>query len=169
MAKLHTVAKARPSTKARKCRRCGHEVQLGESYKYLDKRMGFARYSTQRVIYCHQHFPKQSELASGKKATLLAIGEVLAECINAAEDASDLEAAMEVAAQDANSLADEYDEGADNIEEGFGHSTEQSDAMREQGDELRNWADELEVFVPIDDDLETSREEAMEKAGEMPL
>ncbi len=169
MARLHTVKKARKSTKVRKCRRCGHEIEVGELYKYLDKRIGFTRFSTLRIIYCAQHSPKASELASGKASALLAIGEGLTDSIDSALSAEEITDAMSSAANDVSSLADEYQEGADNIEQGFQHETEQSQAMAEKGEEIRTWGDELEQFEPDGDaELEEVKETAMELAGTSP-
>ena len=169
MARLHTVKKARKSTKDRKCRRCGHEIEAGEPYKYLDKRMGFTRFYTMRIIYCAQHFPKASELAAGKTSQLLSICEGLTETIDGAESAENITDAMSSAASDIESLADEYQEGADNIEQGFQHETEQSQAMAEKGEELRTWAGELEEFEAEDEaELEDVKEAAMELAGTSP-
>jgi len=170
MARIHHVKSARTSTKSRKCRRCGHEVQVGEAYKYMDQRIGFFKYSTLHTIYCSQHSPKPSEMASGKTAVLLEICEVLENNIQNSEASESIKEALEQASSDCEYLADEYQESANNIEEGFGHETERSSEMAERGEEIREWGNQLENFDFSDEkaELDDLKEEATSLLMEVP-
>ena len=67
MPKVISVARARESSKPRKCVRCGHEIMVGEPYKHFTKRYSPTRY------YCVEHSPKASELVAGKAGQLLTL------------------------------------------------------------------------------------------------
>ena len=51
--------------------------------------------------------------------------------------------ALHGAGEQAETLADEYEESATDIEDKVGHSTMISERLQERGDEIREWGDEL--------------------------
>lgn len=155
--KVHVVEKARPSKRTRKCRTCGHEIQVGEKYRYFKKRYGGFSY------YCAQHTPRPSEMTTGKAAQLLSIGEDLEDAIADATCPADVRQALEDAQQAAQELAEEYEESASNMEDGLGHETSMSEELRSKGEEIAEWADELEKAVhQIEDDPEKEDDESEE-------
>ena len=161
MAKMTTVQAARASQKVRKCNRCRIEIQVGESYRYVDKKVGRSGY---RLIWCAAHYPKPSDLASGRTAELMAIVEDASEGITTAGNQGEprdrlesLRDALGDASSDIEGMADEIGGGADNIEEGFGHSTAQSEAMSEARDNLQSWQQTID---DIHDEIETALNES---------
>lgn len=164
-----TVKEVAPRRRA--CRRCGHEIQVGEAFKYFSKRYGGT------TFYCAAHSPRPSEMTSGKTAQLLAIGEALEDAVADAETPEDVKTALEQARDDAESLKDEYEESATNIVDGFGHETYQSEELAEKASEIETWMDELESAISqvdvdeleqdegeSDEDFEQRKSDALDEA-----
>ena len=66
MAKINSVKSARASKKARSCTICSHEVEVKESYKYIEKKTGPTTGYT--LFFCYEHNPKLSHTMSGRAA-----------------------------------------------------------------------------------------------------
>ena len=146
MAKVKQITKAGKSTKTRRCTICGHEVQVGESYKFVSKRTGPA--GGYRLIFCSDHSPRQSHLLSGRSAQLARIGEDFTDTINALDVdgeniMGELSDALTSAADEVESMSDEIKDASSSLEEGFGHATAQSEAMAETATELSDWAERI--------------------------
>ena len=73
MFRVKHVKAAQHSEKRRNCSTCDHEIQVGESYKYVDKKT--EPKNSIRLNFCYAHYPKPSQLASGQKADLMLITE----------------------------------------------------------------------------------------------
>ena len=171
MAKVVTVQKARASKKTRKCRRCGHEIQAGEPYKYVRQRVGYTRRGTLKLNFCGEHYPKGSELASGRRAQLMGIQDAIAEGIQAATDTDSISSMLTDAASSAEEMAGEYEESVSNIEEGFGHPISMSEEMQEKADAFNEWASVLENAANEIQGIEAGDEETdddiLERAQEI--
>jgi len=157
MPKITQVKAARASDKVRKCRQCGHEIAVGESYKHFTKRF------SPTVFFCSEHSPKGSDLVGGKAGDLIRIGEDLEENLNGAETVEDIESALDTAVQEANDLADQLRESASNIEDGFGHATMMSEEIEGRADDIETWVGELESAK---DDI--GQEDEPEEPGDEP-
>ena len=161
MARINLVQRAGKSSKPRRCLRCGHEVQVGESYKHSKPRYGATR------IWCFQHSPRPSETSSSKMADAWAAAEGVEDSIQAYRGGKisfeDLKADAESAADEVERVGEEYGEGSSNIEDGFGHATSASEAMAEAAEECSSAADTLRsAFDNIEEPEESEEEEAEE-------
>jgi RecJ-like exonuclease len=79
-----------------------------------------------------------------------------------------VQSALQSAADEIRSLAEEKREGAQNIEEGFGHETEKSQELNDIADQLDSWADEVEnADVPDLSDPEEVDCEECDGTGEV--
>ena len=141
MAKITRVAKAGASKHERRCCKCGHVIEQGESYAHQSIKTGPR--SSQTRVWCHDHSDglRPSEVASNSRtSTLLSIGERIAD---AKDDPEALADALDAGADDAEQIGNELTEGADNIERGFGHETEQSSEMAEKGNGITEWGEAM--------------------------
>ena len=183
MPKLIHVKSARASEKERRCRRCGVEIKVGDSYKHMSKKTGPR--SSVTFMYCSEHTPRPSEYVGGKQSDYLSILEGFEDDIEAAADIEDLEGALETLATEMEGMADEYRESADNIEQGFGHETELSMSLTANADaigdflvevgsvqgELVDAASDLEVEDDVSEvpfDLEDLKQRAQDLVSEAP-
>lgn len=71
------------------------------------------------------------------------IGNSLKGALSLAGDLESIAEALHGAGEQAETLADEYEESATDIEDKVGHSTMISERLQERGDEIREWGDEL--------------------------
>ena len=140
MARVQTVAAARASTKPRICRQCQHEIQTGEPYKFVAKKTGPR--SSVRLIWCREHFPKQSDLLSGRASDFARITEGFDEAKK--DSLTGMQSALSNLSEDIREFAQDIKDSADSIEQGFGHPTAQSESMSNTADELEQWADRLQ-------------------------
>ena len=141
MARVQTVNKARASKRQRKCTLCGHEVQAGESYKYIDKKTGPRSGFT--LFFCSQHNPRGSHLASGRESEILGMCEGFEDELGGVNDSEALASAIASFREDLEMFAEEVREAAQSIEEHFDY-TPQSEAMGETADAIEEWAGEFE-------------------------
>lgn len=149
--RLTIIKSAKAVPVPRKCRRCGHEIQPGESYKHAKPRYGGARY------WCHKCTPRPSDLASNdREATVLAAMEGVEDQIDATDKSNlaDLVTTLQSAAEEIRGVGEEYQESAQNIEEGFGHSTSQSEEIADKASQIEDLASELENAASEIEDLE---------------
>ena len=175
MPKVKNITKAGKSTKARCCAICGHEIQVGEPYKFIAKRTGPV--GGYRLIFCKDHQPRQSHLLSGKAADLAQITEGFDDSVgrlNQHDRASlpDVVSALESAADDIDSMAEEIMGSAESLEQGFGHPTGQSEAMTETANGLGEWAEQIrakatEIDGADPDDEETTPDDYISSAEEV--
>ena len=61
MPRINSVQSARASKKERRCATCRHEIQAGETYRYIDKKTGPR--SGYRVIFCSSQLPQAKPAA----------------------------------------------------------------------------------------------------------
>lgn len=162
MARVTYIKKAQAAKNPRRCH-CGHEVQVGESYKYVAKRFGGSK-AGYKIFFCKDHSPRMSDLSSGRQSEVHALIEGFDEEVTAvrekvgkgnSEDARvDLKEAIETVASDIETLAEEIREGVSNIEQNFG-PTYQTEAMEETATELERWKGDIESLVfTVDDDTD---------------
>lgn len=159
--KVTTVKRARKSGKTRKCLRCGHEVQVGETYRSAEPRYGPIK------IWCKDHHPKRSELTSTKLAAVYDAQDEFNPNVYASVD--DLKEALNEIASVVSEVADEYQESIDAMPEGLQEGSPVAEDMREKVDVLQEYASSLEDWDPDDtgedddeDGLESAREQAQE-------
>ena len=163
MARLRTVQRARASKRPRHCAHCQHEVQIGEAYRYADKKTGPR--SGYRVIWCKDHTPRPSELASGRRAELMGLQEGMTEGLQAVDPEPEdwREGMMEIGqALDVDAVQElqgSLDDAAQAIEDGFGHGTAQSEALEQAAAEIGDWGEELEYVRQSVDHADATRDE----------
>ena len=164
MARIQRIQKARKTPIPRRCVICGYEVQPGEPYKKVVKRVGPRGSLT--LNFCKAHDPKPSHLLSGRNQELAEITEGFEDDMGLLDQHDNrskyttavgvISAAVEAVRDSIETMADEIETGASNIEEGFGTSTTQSEAMEETAEELTKWKDSLTEFIdelPSTDEL----------------
>ena len=149
----------------RKCRRCGHEIQPGEPYKWFK-----ARYRPP-VYYCQAHNPRPSELTtSDKLATLYGAQEGVEDDLQAFSDGKitieDLTSSLESAADEVGGVADEYEESASNMEEYF-PSSAQVDEIREKGEAATEFAEALREAARAIETLAAEQESLTERLASL--
>lgn len=126
------------------------EIKPGTPYRYVDLKVGGTKYrhaehpSWQPWDLSGAMWAQIAQLVDGAERELDGLGDF--------EDASDVKAVLEAAAEEARGLAEQRTEAADNMEDGFGHETEQSATLREHADNIESWADELEQWTPDEED-----------------
>ena len=150
MARVIEVKSARAAQKPRACVMCGHEVEVGEPYRYVAKKVGVGGI---KLIFCKDHYPRPSHLASGRAAEL---AEILEHFEDADKDSvPDAIDALSALADEVQDLADDIEESASNIESAFDYSP-QAEAMQETASELSQWSEQIdgeaEALNDVDDD-----------------
>jgi len=137
--KVHYVKSARKSTKSRKCRACGNEVQPKESYKWAEPRFGPI------MIWCHQHSPRRSDLTSSKMGAVYDAQDLFKTEANTIDDLQmDLQSVADVATE----VKEEYEESIANMPEALQESSPAAEDMRERIEALEEYASNLEDFNP---------------------
>ena len=175
MPKVKNITKASKSTKVRRCAICGHEIQVGEPYKFVAKRTGPA--GGYRLIFCKDHRPRQSHLLSGRSAELAQITEGFDDSVRQLnqhdrDSLPDVVTALNDAADEIDNMAGDIMGSAESLEEGFGHPTGQSEAMTETANELGVWAELIraratEIDSADPDDEETTPDDHISSAEEV--
>ena len=159
MARIITIKRARASKNPRPCVICHHEVQPGESYRYIDKKTGPR--SGYRLNFCFKHDPRPSHRLSGRAAELQQIIEDAEDALAAPETVKDVADALRNAAEEAEMLADDIRTSAQSIEDGFGHETPQTESMNEAAENIDEWVEKLrDVAQEIHDEDNQDDEEA---------
>lgn len=162
MPRVRHVKSARHSKKERKCAVCGNEIQVGESYKYVRMRRGFAHRYTVMRFWCHEHNPGKYEFVSNEKTrALMEAEDELTKALAGDFDRLDAEDAFQAAADAVEEIAEMHRESAHNIEEGFGHPTEQSEDFEYRAEAVAAAAEELreaENEFPPEPDTEEPEE-----------
>ena len=158
MARINTIQKAKQSKKDRRCKGCGHIVQPGESYKYIDKRTSYPRFGSVRLIFCQSCHPRPSDTLSGRAAEVAKMEEDFSGSVQSATTTDDLRSALEDLKSEIESMKETFEESAENIESGFGHATERSDRMGEIAGELDEFASNLDTVISDLEDYEDDEE-----------
>jgi len=138
--RVYYIKKARASKTLRICRQCQREILPGEAYRYITPRFGPEKY------WCSAHSPRQSDLAGGKLSEAYAAQEGLEDDIAAFRrgEIEDLESSISTAAEEAERIAEEYEESISNMPDSLQDSPTAQDCQ-ERADALREWKDELEA------------------------
>lgn len=140
MARVHRVGRARRAKAKRVCARCGHAVKPGEAYYYWENRYSHASRGV-RKFTCFRHMPLPSQtVASDKISRLLAIGEHFEEFASHDFDDVELKLFIEESQEEAEVVAQEYEDSAENIELGFGGSNSIARGLRERSRQIKDWA-----------------------------
>ena len=137
------------------CDKCGKEIEVGQPYKWIAPKSG--PYGGSKKYRCGEcptwHLWEYNYSRGAQVARVQYEG---GDAISSAESLDDIKNALEEAAGEIRSLADEAEEGANNIEDGFGHETYQSQELREQSESLNSWADECEEWEPSEEEPDLS-------------
>lgn len=148
--RVHTVQKARAAKKPRSCRRCGHKIEAGETYRWAEPRYG------PLLIWCHEHYPRRSELSSSKLGQVWDAQDEFD--VSEVTDIDEIKTAVEAVGEIARDVASEYEDSISNMPEGL-QEGQVAEEMREKIDALEAYADELESWDP--DEVEEFDEETV--------
>lgn len=166
MARVTYVKKAQESKNVRRCRTCGNEIKVGESYKWFASRIGRSARRSDYHATCA--IPRSHMTSSQHLATLYDAVDAAEQEINDwdGEDGTtdELEAILTTCSEGVTEAAEGYRESQENMEEGFGHATSNSDELGEKADELETFADSLSSWSGDPFDAEAAREEAEAEA-----
>lgn len=159
MPRVRTVKKAQQSKRTRRCHRCGHEIQPGESYRHWKFRTGGR--GGRMVFACSKQgcSPKPSDLTqSPHLSAFYAAQESASEQISGwspdvpprgeEPTADDLTSILEEYAGSLREVGEGLTESADAIEEGFGHATYQVEELQERAQSYEDAADQVESWEP---------------------
>jgi hypothetical protein len=146
------------------CERDGTEIKPGDPYKWIQPKSG--PYGGVKRIRCGTCPAWQVwEYSHSLSAQLAQVSFEFWNSVRSAENADDVQTALDDAAQAVRDIADEKRDSASNIEAGFQHPTEQSEELEQIADDLDAWADEIETATipdfpdePEEDDEETPEE-----------
>ena len=149
MARVHTT-KANGRAQ-RKCGRCGHEVQKGETYYWA--KPGFR--TRRPVVRCVKHPFRQSELTTGVRSEALAAVEAFEDAIDSV-DSFDL---LDSVRTDLESALDDYVSTREEALEAWPNGNSQLEEYRDQAesarDEVAGWsADYSDTDEPDEDTLD---------------
>ena len=158
MARINTIKKAKQSKKDRRCKGCGHIVQPGEGYKYIDKRTSYPRFGSIWLIFCQSCHPRLSDTLSGRAAEVAEMEEDFFESAMNATTTDDLRSALEDLKSEVESMKETFEESAGNIESGFEHATERSERMEEIANDLDGFVSELDTVIGNLEDYEEDEE-----------
>lgn len=125
------------------CDSCHNPIEIGTPYKHITPKSGpYGGYKRTRHASCPTW--QVWEYSDSLSARTARISHEFTEALSTVEDASDVESALQDAAQEVRDLAEEKRESAQNIEDGFGHETSTSQELNDVADQLESWADEIE-------------------------
>lgn len=145
MSQVEYVRAARASKKVRRCAECGHEIQVGEPYKYYQPRTGAM------TVWCQLHTPKRSQTTSTKLGPVYdAVDDF---DVSNTETVEEIKGKVEEVISVAQEIRDEYEEALSNMASQEGMIAE---GIQEKIDTLDGWITELENFEPegaTDDDV----------------
>lgn len=165
---------ARKSKYERLCQTCRKPMEPGQRYYYWSRRFG--SYGQEYYQHVECGYPRPTQLSSRKTAVVdeavqVAQGELSSWSPELPEldpgettfevDFSDLSAALESVADEAEGVGEEYESSADNMPESLQYG-EQAEAMRDVAERLREWAEGLRSWEPTDDTLELPERDAYE-------
>ena len=140
------------------CDKCGTEITVGSSYRWVQIKSG--PYGGRTLIRCSVCPSwRQSELTSSKMSGIYAAQEHLSDVIDSLETVDDLTDAAQTFADAVREVGEEYRESQSNMVDGFGHDTSMSDELGDKADQLDDWANDIEYL-----DFESFDEEEPEQA-----
>jgi len=132
----------------------GGEIAIGTGYKWIKPKSG-PYGGQQRNRHIEHRSWYQWEYSSSLSARLAQISHDFWNAIDSCQDADDVQAALDDAGSEIESLAEEKRESASNIEDGFGHETSASQELNEIADQLDDWASEVtSADIPEQPDME---------------
>lgn len=184
MARITFVKSARPSTKDRRCVRCGKLIEPGQSYKHASYKTG--PYSSVTKNWCHLHHPRPSETTTNDRLSTLyglqeGIEDDAARFLAGDLDYDMLATTLDQAADEADSVRDSYQESADNMPDNL-QGSQQHDDLEEKASNVEEWAEALRTAAqevrdaepdpeddPEDEDRDSAAEHATSAAGELSL
>lgn len=146
------------------CDHCREEIKVGTPYKHISPKSG--PYGGRKLTR-HESCPTwmRWEYSSSMSARLEQISHYFWNAVAQVDSPDDVQAALDDAADEIRSLAEEKRESASNIEEGFGHPTEKSEELEQVADDLEAWADDVSS-ADIPDLPEPEDQECEECGGE---
>ena len=155
MARVHTT-KANGQAQ-RKCGRCGHEIQKGETYYWA--KPGFR--TRRPVVRCSKHPFRPSELTTGIRSEALAAKEEWDDALDGIWNFEELESAH----QDLLSALEDYVSTRQEALDAWPNGNSQLEGLLSQAeaarDEVASWScDYSGLDEPDDDDLQVLHEEA---------
>lgn len=161
MPRVHAKTKSNRG-RTRTCGRCGKTIEPGERYFTWSFRYGGAHFA------CSAHYPRASELTQSKMGQVYAALENAEDAVALATDLDDVEVAVQGAAEGVREVADEYREAAEAMGAAGAENEEKADSLEGFADELESWEP---AFVEDEegDALESAKDEARERLGEVPL
>jgi hypothetical protein len=127
----------------RTCDSCHQPIEVGTPYKWIQPKSG--PYGGRRLNR-HAACPTWNvwDYSSSLSARTAQIAHDFWTAFDAGmESQDDVTSALEDAASEIESLAEEKREGASNIEDGFGHPTQQSEELEDIATQLDDWAQEV--------------------------
>lgn len=146
------------SNKAYKCEKCGAEIPKGSAYRRF--KVGFrSRYNHYRCMK-PECTPRNSELDASKMAAVWDAQETFEAAIETADNAEDMNSALQDYAQALREVGEEYREASEDENGNVFNTT-----AEERADMLEQAADDVEG---IDVDADTTDCERCEGTGEMP-
>lgn len=156
MSRVTRVKKAKPSKKQRRCGKCGHIVQPGESYVWWGRKTQRGGY---QIFRCGKDtcYPKPSETVANQYQSMI---------MGAQEDfdSSDFTTKEDVAegvravAETAREIGQTMTDNADSMETGFGHSTSMSDELRDRGEAWTQYAEDLDSEADSIESMESDED-----------
>lgn len=119
------------------------EIVPGQAYKHITPKSG-PYGGTQKNRHAEHPTWMVWEYSSSLSARLAEISHNFWSGQDSWETEDDVQSALDDAASEIESLAEEKRESASNIEEGFGHPTFASEELESLADELDNWASDVQ-------------------------
>lgn len=138
---------------------CAKKIEPGDKYYHWSFRYGGKHYR------CTAHSPRSSERTQSKMSGAYAAIESVEDALKTATALEDFTGALESAADDIESVRDEYQDSFDNMPENFqGGST--GEEIQEKRDGLDSFADTLRTAAStIEDEWENNKEEKRAQAA----
>lgn len=122
----------------------GGEILPGTAYKHITPKSG-PYGGTQRNRHKVHRGWYQWEYSSSLGARLAQVAHNFSQALESVESEDDVQSALDDAASEIESIAEEKREGASNIEDGFGHATTASEELEEIAGQLEDWAEEIKA------------------------
>src|SRR5581483_6297428 len=147
---VHTVVRASASKRLRECRNCGHVIQRGETYHYLD------HWRAERSFWCRDHKPRPSDMVvSPNKRRLYLAQEALLDTAGAWQPSAGMTPlleALDASISEARAVAE---------------TNRLPDRAPEKAEHVDLWADELSALRRRiqSGDADRPRAEVMEAAA----
>ena len=152
-----TVADKSQPLPDHRCEKCGWEIKVGESYKWIKPKSGpYGGRTRYRCSTCRNWRPSETT-SSTIKGIVYSAQENFDDITSGLNPEGGLDAIIEAindVAEGYREAAEAARESASNIEDGFGHPTFQSEELEERADSLESAADSCESWDGEDFDEE---------------